>query len=110
MRLIYHSGIHIPPDLEHFFWIPDMRDAFRYDSIRKNSSLTPLRKLAEGNSSRLPNDKEGWQERGESKSPENSPNKVAEPFQWSFFRIVKTKKICLIIINHDRGLSIRKSP
>ena len=58
-----------------------MRDAFRYDSIRKNSSLTPLRQLAEGNSSRLPNDKEGWQERGESNSPENSPNKVAEPFQ-----------------------------
>ena len=48
-----------------------MRDAFRYDSIRKNSSLTPLRKLAEGNSSRLPNDKDGWQEKGESKSPEN---------------------------------------
>jgi hypothetical protein len=54
--------------------------------------------------------KEGWQERGESKSPENSPNKVAEPFLWSFFRIVKTKKICLMIINRTRGLSIRKSP
>ena len=81
---------------------------FGMTAMKKLSTSPSL--MRDGKSSRLPNDKEGWQERGESKSPENSPNKVAEPFQWSFFRIVKTKKICLIIINRDRGLSIRKSP